>query len=114
MVVQSHDTIPGSVYRDAHSVLCRKLAVPPICLAVALAHSDWDPRNLALETVLRQKICNTTKHPWHCGGRQGRDIIGRLTCARPVSHPRRVNHDLKVRGLDFDTPEFLEWKPEDP
>jgi hypothetical protein len=25
-----------------------------------------------------------------------------------------VNHDLKVRGLDFDTPEFLEWKPEDP
>lgn len=25
-----------------------------------------------------------------------------------------MNQDLKVRGVDFDTPEFLEWKPEDP
>jgi Immunity protein 8 len=25
-----------------------------------------------------------------------------------------VKNYLKVRGLDFDTPEFLEWKPEDP
>jgi hypothetical protein len=25
-----------------------------------------------------------------------------------------VNHDIKVRGLDFDTPEFLEWNPENP
>ena len=23
-------------------------------------------------------------------------------------------HDLRVMGLDFDTPEFLEWKPDDP
>ena len=26
----------------------------------------------------------------------------------------RVNHDIKVTGLDFDTPEFLEWNPADP
>jgi hypothetical protein len=25
-----------------------------------------------------------------------------------------VNHDIKVRGLDFDTPEFVEWNPENP
>ena len=25
-----------------------------------------------------------------------------------------VNHELKVRGLDFDTPEFVEWNPADP
>jgi hypothetical protein len=25
-----------------------------------------------------------------------------------------MNQELKVSGLDFDTPEFLEWNPEDP
>lgn len=25
-----------------------------------------------------------------------------------------MNHDLNVRGLDFDTPEFLDWNPENP
>jgi hypothetical protein len=25
-----------------------------------------------------------------------------------------VSHDLKVMGLDFAAPEFLEWNPEDP
>jgi len=25
-----------------------------------------------------------------------------------------MNHDIKVIGLDFDTPEFLEWNPENP
>jgi hypothetical protein len=25
-----------------------------------------------------------------------------------------VKHELRVTALDFDTPEFLEWKPDDP
>src|SRR5580765_1930161 len=73
MVVQSYDTIPRSVYRDGHSVFGGQFAVPPVCLALALADSDWDTRNRALDTILRKKIAKTTNRrlPSRPRGRRG-------------------------------------------